>query len=176
MLIPRFDGYGCATLLKKAREMKRYTVLDTAWDSKGKWMDVLKPCMHFIDLFIPSYEEAVMLSGEKEPEKISDVFLSMGVKTSVIKLGKDGCFIKDQSGEKHSIPVYDNIKVIDTTGAGDSFAAGFITGKIKGWDLLFCGKFANAVGAQCVMDTGASTGIKSFNETLDFMKKYDLIV
>lgn len=173
MLMSSFDGEPCARVLKKAKSMGKYTVLDTAWDSKGRWMQVLKPCMEHIDLFIPSYEEAVNLSGKKDPEEISDVFLSMGVKVSVIKLGKDGCFIKSAGGEKYSIPTYTDIKPVDTNGAGDSFVAGFLTGLTKGWSLLECGRFANAVGTHCIMAVGASTGIKTLGEILDFMKKYE---
>lgn len=173
MLMPCFDGEPCARVLKKAKEMGKYTVLDTAWDSKGRWMQVLEPCMKYIDLFIPSYEEAVELSGKKDPEEIADVFLAMGVTTAVIKLGKDGCFMKDSGGEKHAIPTYANVQVMDTTGAGDSFCAGFLTGLARGWDLRECGKFANAVGTHCVMAVGASTGIKSLEEIQAFMKEYE---
>lgn len=173
MLMPNFDGTPCAKVLQKAKEMGKYTVLDTAWDSKGRWMSVLRPCMKYIDLFIPSIEEAVKLSGKEDPEAIADEFIAMGVKTSVIKLGKNGCFIKDHSGEKYSIPTYNDIIPVDTTGAGDSFVAGFITGLSRGWDLYRCGKFANAVGTHCVMAVGASTGIKKMDDIISFMKKYE---
>lgn len=172
MLMPAFDGVPCAGVLRRAKEMGKLTVLDTAWDSKGRWMEVLEPCMPYIDLFIPSYEEAVQLSGKEKPEEIADSFLSMGVKIAVIKLGKDGCFIKVQSGETYTIPTYTDIKPVDTTGAGDSFVAGFLTGMRKGWSLYDCGKFANAVGTHCVMAIGASTGIKSLDEIQSFMSRY----
>jgi sugar/nucleoside kinase (ribokinase family) len=172
MLMPSFDGEPCARVLKKAKEMGKYTALDTAWDSKGRWMKVLEPCMKYIDLFMPSYEEAVQLSSKEDAEDIADVFLSMGVKTAVIKLGKDGCYIKDSGGEKYKIPTYTDIKPVDTTGAGDSFAAGFLTGITEGWSLYECGKFANAVGTHCIMSVGASTGIKSMEEIKAFMAKY----
>lgn len=173
MLMPSCDGEPCARVLKKAKEMGKYTALDTAWDSKGRWMKVLEPCMKYIDLFMPSYEEAVQLSSKEDAEDIADVFLSMGVKTAVIKLGKDGCFIKDSGGEKYKIPTYTDIKPVDTTGAGDSFAAGFLTGITEGWSLYECGKFANAVGTHCIMAVGASTGIKSMEEIKAFMAKYE---
>jgi len=139
MLMPAFDGEACARVLSQAKEMGKYTVLDTAWDSRGRWMEVLKPCMPYIDLFIPSFEEAAKLSGKEDTEEIADVFLSMGVKVAVIKLGKDGCFIKALNGEKHTIPTYSDIKPLDTTGAGDSFVAGFLTGLTKEWSLYECG-------------------------------------
>lgn len=173
MLMPGFDGDPCARVLKRAKEMGKTTALDTAWDSTGRWMEVLDPCIPYIDIFMPSYEEAVQLSNKKEPEDISDVFLKRGIETVIIKLGKDGCFIKDNTGRKYLIPTYEDIKPVDTTGAGDSFAAGFLTGIIKGLDLYECGKLANAVGTHCVMEVGASTGIKSYDEIRQFMASYE---
>lgn len=172
-LMPNFDGEPCSRVLKKAREMGVYTALDTAWDTTGRWMEIVKPCLPYLDLFIPSYDEARLIAGKDDVEDIADVFLAQGVKLAVIKTGKDGCFIKNSDGEKYSIPTYTDIKAVDTTGAGDSFAAGFIAGLVEGWDLLKCGKFANAVGTHCVMQVGATTGIKSKEEILEFMKKYE---
>ncbi len=174
MLMPKFDGKDCAVFLKKCKNMDKITVLDTAWDSKGRWMKVLAPCMPYIDYFLPSYEEAVELSGKTQPEEIADTFLTMGPHTVVIKLGKQGCFIKTKSGEKHIIPTYNRIKAVDTTGAGDAFCSGFIAALVKGSSLIECGKFANAVGTHCVMEKGASSGIKSEEEILFFMKNYEL--
>jgi sugar/nucleoside kinase (ribokinase family) len=173
MLMARFDGDECAKLLKKCKEKGKITALDTAWDSTGRWMKVMTSSMPYLDYFLPSYEEAVELSGKTEPEDIADVFLSMGPKTVVIKLGKDGCFIKTINGDKYSIPTYDKIKPVDTTGAGDSFCAGFLTGIVKGKSLVESGKFANAVGTHCIMAKGASTGIKSEQEIIKFMQEYE---
>lgn len=174
MLMPAFDGEECAKFLKKCKEMGKTTALDTAWDSKERWMSVLAPSMHYIDYFLPSYEEAVELSGGKtDPEEIADTFLKMGPLTVVIKLGKDGCLIKTKQGEKYIVPTYNRIKPVDTTGAGDSFCAGFLSALVKGKSLLECGKFANAVGTHCVMEKGASTGIKSEAEIIKFMDDYE---
>lgn len=175
LLMPKFDGEPTARVLKRAKELGVYTALDTAWDSTGRWMNALAPCLPYLDLFIPSIEEAEMISGKKDVEEISDLFLDMGVKLAVIKLGKKGCFIKSSTGEKYTIPTYTDINPVDTNGAGDSFVAGFLTGVVQGWDLYKCGKFANAVGTHCVMQVGASSGIRSMNEILEFMKKYEQI-
>ena len=172
LLMPGFDGEDSAELLARAQTDKVYTALDTAWDASGRWMIVLKPCLKHLDLFIPSQEEAEMLSGEKEPEKIADVFIREGVKLAVIKLGAKGCFIKSRTGEKLFVGAYERVKAVDTTGAGDSFVSGFLTGIVKGWDLRKCGEFANAVGAHCVMQTGATAGIKSMAEIQKFIEDY----
>ncbi len=171
-LMPKFDGGECAKFLKKCKEMGKITALDTAWDSTGRWMQAMRPCLPFVDYFLPSYEEAVELSGKTDPADIADVFLAMGPKTVVIKLGKDGCFIKTKEGEQYSIPTFEKIKPVDTTGAGDAFCAGFLSALLKGKNLYECGVFANAVGTHCVMAKGASTGIKTEKEIMDFIKNY----
>ena len=171
MLMEKFDGAQCAKFLKKCKELKKPTALDVAWDSTGRWMNVLEQSMSYIDYFLPSIEEAVELSGKKEPEEIADYFLSMGPSVVVIKMGQDGCYIKSKNGESRTVPIY-KVSPIDTTGAGDSFCAGFLSALCRGKSLYECGKFANAVGAHCVMAQGASTGIKSEAEILQFMEEY----
>lgn len=171
LLMGKLDGEPTASLLKKAQEKGIYTVLDTAWDEKGRWMDVIKPCLPYIDLFIPSIEEAEMLSGKKDIREMAEVFLSNGVSLCVIKNGKSGCYIKNAQGEEYAIPAY-IVKAKDTNGAGDSFVAGFLTGISKGWDLKTCGRFANAVGAHCVSQVGTTAGVRSLEEIMHFMQDY----
>jgi len=173
MLMAKFDGDECAKFLRKCKEKGKITALDTAWDSTGRWMKVMTSSLPYLDYFLPSFEEAAELSGKTDPEEMADVFLAYGPKIVVIKLGKEGCFIKTQDGEKYNIPTYDRIKAVDTTGAGDSFCAGFLTATVRGKSLFDCGKFGNAVGTHCVMAKGASTGIKSEAEILKFMDDYE---
>jgi len=170
MLMPAFDGRPCATFLQKARAMGKITTLDTAWDATGSWMKTLAPCMPHIDYFLPSYEEAVCFAGGKEdPEDIAKCFFDMGVKTVVIKLGAEGCFLKehkDAGGIR--IPAY-KVDAVDTTGAGDSFCSGFLTGLAMNLPLKDCCELGMATGALCVTATGATTGMKPYAEILSFM-------
>jgi len=96
LLMPKFDGNPSSEVLKKAQGAGITTVMDTAWDSKGKWMKLIEPCLPYLDYFIPSLEEAEMISGKNQPVEIADLFLHAGVKTVVIKLGSKGCFIKNK--------------------------------------------------------------------------------
>lgn len=169
LLMPNFDGEPTAKVLKKAKELGKYTVLDTAWDSTGRWMKAIGPCLPYIDLFIPSIEEAQMISGKEDEKDIAKEFIKRGTKNVVIKLGSKGCYINDGKEETY-IDSY-KVNVVDTNGAGDSFVSGFITGLVNGWDLKKCAIFANAVGANCVMSLGASSGIKSEEEILKFIKE-----
>ncbi len=169
LLMPKFDGMDTAEVLKTAQQWGVATVMDTAWDSTGQWLSKLEPCLQYLDVFMPSYDEAQMLSSCSEPLEMAAFFLAKGVKTAVIKLGEKGCLIMIRGGEVHEIPAYSNIPVIDTSGAGDAFCAGFLTGMINRWSAPECGRFANAVGAHCIMQIGASEGVKSLEEVLQFM-------
>ncbi|MEA4823927.1 MAG: carbohydrate kinase family protein [Clostridiaceae bacterium] len=174
LLMPKFDGTECAKFLKKCKEMGKTTAYDVCWDSTGRWMELVGPSMPYIDYFMPSIEEAIELSGGlTDPDEIADKFLSMGPHTIVLKVGKKGCFVKTKKGERLEVPTYSRIKAFDTTGAGDSFCSGFLTGLSQGWSLERCAKFANAVGTHCVMAAGASTGIKPMKDILQFMEDYD---
>lgn len=168
LLMPALDGEPTARVLKRAQELGKYTILDTAWDTTGRWMSAIGPCLPYLDLFIPSMEEAKMLSGKDNVEDMAKVFLNAGTKTVVIKCGDKGCYIKN-SKEEHYLQAF-LVDAIDTNGAGDSFVAGFITGLINKWDFKRCGQFANAVGAHCVTALGASSGIKSKEEIILFME------
>ena len=168
-LMPRFDGEGAAALLQKARDHGVLCCLDTAWDATGAWMDKLGVCMPLLDWFLPSYEEAVEMSGETDPVCIAEKFIGMGSKNVVVKLGEKGCYVRPEQGEPFFSPGF-KVDVLDTSGAGDSFCAGFIAGLVRGWPVETCACFANAVGAHCVGAMGTTDGVKSTEETLLFIQ------
>lgn len=173
MLMPDFDGEPCARVLKKCKEMGKITVLDSAWDDTGRWMEVLRPCMPYIDYFIPSIDEARMFAeGREDVKDIADYFFDLGVKHVAIKVGKDGCYVREtKESEGIMLPTYLGFKPVDTTGAGDSFCSGFLYGLTHDMTMAESAQFANAVATHCVMEVGASTGIKSYEEIKQFMKE-----
>lgn len=168
-LLPALDGEPMARMLEKIQGMGIYTILDTAWDPHGVWMKAIRPCLPHLDLFIPSIEEAEQIAGKTDPDEIADVFLAGGAKNVVIKMGKEGAFIKNAT-IREKAPAF-VVDAVDTTGAGDSFVAGFTTGLLQGWDLKTCAIFANGVGAHCVMAPGASAGIKPMAEIIRFIQE-----
>lgn len=166
-LMPAFDGQPTANVLKKAKDLGITTSLDTCWDSRGNWMKLLAPCLPYIDYFVPSIEEARMITGRHEPADIAGLLLDRGVGTVALKMGDQGCYIRSKDIEL-SIPIY-QVEAVDACGAGDAFAAGWLAGVVNGWDLERTGKFANAVGAFCVTALGATTGIKDQKTTEAFI-------
>ncbi len=171
MLLPSFDGEPCARVLARCREMGKVTVLDSAWDDKGRWMDVLAPCMPYIDYFIPSVDEARMFAGCEDVAEMADRFFDRGVSHVVIKLGSDGCYVREsREQEGVYLPAYSGVRAVDTTGAGDSFCAGFLYGLSHGMNMVESARLGNAVGAHCVMAVGATTGIRPYAEIKQFME------
>lgn len=172
MLLDSFDGGPAGEYLARAREKGAYTVMDTAWDSDGVWMPKIEAALPGLDLFMPSLEEAQKLSGKEDPKEIADVFFGMGVKSVIVKLGSQGAYLCPTPQERYILPTYEGVPVVDTTGAGDSFCAGFLCGLANGWDFRTCGQFANGVGSLCVTKMGASTGVPSMREVLEFMDSH----
>lgn len=72
---------------------------------------------------------------------------------AVVKVGKDGAWVA-RDGELHRIEPVPADRVIDTNGAGDNFAGGFLHGFLHGWSLPACGALAAAVGSECVRHSG----------------------
>ena len=137
--------------------------LDTV-NPPGEW-ELLEPILPLLDLFAPSRTEAAALTGENDPAKMVAVF-RRHMKTGVIgiKLDAEGCYL-DDGARGVLIPSY-KIDVIDTTGAGDTWFGGLLTGLCKGMPLEQCGKLANRAAADCCTALGASAGVQSFDQTL----------
>ena len=132
MLLTNFDGEPTRKLMKRAREMGKITVLDTAWDFDDVWLPKIEACLPELDYFIPSVEEAAKITGEEDPVKIAQKLHTMGPKNIVVKVGKDGALVSPEGEEMTLVPAFLIEKPVDTTGAGDSFCAGVAIGMTYG--------------------------------------------
>lgn len=168
LVLPGIDGEPTAELLRKARAAGVITFLDTVWDVTGRWMQVLGPCLPHIDYFVPNLPEAQALTGLQHAADVARSLLDQGVGAVGLKMGEDGCLVMTNTGVSIRLPAFE-VDVVDATGAGDAFAAGFIAGVWQDWPLEQTARFANAVGALCVMGVGAIGGVRSLSETLDFI-------
>ena len=127
----------------------------------------------FIDFLFPNDYEALSLTGASTVEEAADIFLTTGLGTVIIKTGKEGCYVKTKAGESFTVPTYTALKAIDTTGAGDNFAAGFISGLCEGKNLYDCCKFGHATASVSVTSYGTTSGVKSREQVEEVMRKYD---
>jgi sugar/nucleoside kinase (ribokinase family) len=168
LVLPGFDGEQAGVLLKEVQQRGCLTVVDTAWDNEGKWMQLIAPYLPYTDYFLPSFNEARELSQTEEPAGMAQYFLERGVRQVGIKLGSQGSYLAN-SEISFELPPY-RVTSLDSTGAGDAFVAGFIAALLRGWDLKRSGDFANAVGALATTGLGATAGVRDLATTLSFME------
>jgi len=161
------DGEGLTQILRKARAEGIATVLDVTGNPDADSMAMLRPALAYTDMFLPSYYEAKSMTGKDGAEEIARALMKAGVPLVVIKMGNRGCFICSNA-EQLFVPAFP-VDAVDTTGAGDSFVSGFLTGYLHGWPLHKCGRFANACGALCVLEAGATTGVKGFDQVMSLL-------
>lgn len=167
-LMHSFDCPSLTAFFENCKKLGKITVLDTAYDMRDKWFFSIAEALPYIDYFIPSYDEAVKMTNLENPDQIINFFRHHGANTTVLKLGAEGCLVDD--GESRIlIPSY-LVETKDTTGAGDSFCAGFCYGLANDWTIRKCVAFGNAVGAFCVSAIGANAGIPQASEVLRFME------
>ena len=111
-------------------------------------------------LFLNRNEMSILIGkGYKEGAKI---LLKKGASIVAVKLGKKGCYVTD-SKESHMVEPY-KVKVVDTTGAGDAFCAGFLYGLMKNKDLHECGRLGNLVASRCITKAGAREGLPKVSD------------
>jgi sugar/nucleoside kinase (ribokinase family) len=173
LVLPGMDGQPTADLLRLARLSGVTTFMDTVWDATGRWMELLRPCLPQLDYFIPSLPEAQAITGRQDPHAAARALLDEGVGVVGIKMDVQGCLVLNQQGDLIRMPAF-QVQAIDSTGAGDAFAAGFIAGIHFGWPLEQVARFANAVGALCVTGVGATGGVLPMDETLAFIQNTPL--
>jgi ribokinase len=118
-----------------------------------------------LDVFAPSRTEATALTGQSNPAGMVAIFRRHMKRGLIgIKLDAEGCYL-DNGDEAVMVPSY-SIKLIDTTGAGDTWFGGLLTSLTRKMPLRKAGQFANRAAADCCTALGASTGVRSFEETL----------
>lgn len=163
-----FDGAQTARVLKRAKELGVITCADTKTDRLGRGLKILEDVLPNLDYFLPSIAEVEGLTGLSDPDKIADILLSMGAKNVAIKLGKQGCFIKNHETSKYCNAY--KVKPIDTTGSGDNFVSGFLTGVLQGKSFEECAMLGNACGSINATKVGATGAVTSMEQVLEFMR------
>lgn len=147
------------------RETGCLTAMDAAAD--GGTMEPLAKILPHLDFYLPSESEAQHQTGLHEPRAIIAAYWEAGAKGWLgIKLGSKGALISPKPGEFIDVPaVKAPGPVIDTTGAGDCFLGGVLTGVLRGLSPAAAGRLGAATGACCVTGLGATTAIRNYDET-----------
>ncbi len=135
-------------------DMASYNVVEENMEFLNK---ILKD---YVDIVFANEEEARAFTG-KEPVKAVEDFARL-CDIAIVKIGKKGSIIKNKNNNHHVSP-YD-VKSIDTTGAGDLYAAGFIYGLIQGYSLNKCGSLGSLLAAKIIEVIGPKMDEKNWYE------------
>lgn len=170
-LLGQMDGEPTRALLAAAKAAGRITTFDLIFATEPL-MAKLRPAMQYVDYFVPSIEEATALCGREDPREAAQYFHDLGVRTCVLTMGGDGCYVS--TGEsRFFLPAHD-IRVVDTTGCGDAFTGGFIAALHRGWDIERAARFGGTCGALVAGGLGSDHGIKDFASTVVAMQALPL--
>lgn len=142
-----------ASALAEARTAGLEISLDVVQTPRMDDPSYLWTCLPNVDLFFCNFGEAVRLTGIDDPAKAGSFFRERGAGAVCLKLGNEGCLV-DSDGFRGIVPA-EVVDVVDTTGAGDAFAAGFIAARLKGMRVEDACKAGNAAGARVVSSFGA---------------------
>jgi ribokinase len=109
-----------------------------------------------------------MLTASAEPAEAARRLLDYGAGRVVVKLGEKGCAIFGPSAPVFA-PAFD-VPCVDTTGAGDCFAGGFLAALARGSGLEDAALLANAAGALSIARLGAVEGLLAYEDAQEWIR------
>lgn len=129
--------------------------------------------LRMVDLFFPNEGEAQLLTGCQDSEEVLRACAAMGLEHTVVKLGPRGAVTLRQNRFYKMTPP--DVQVIDTTGAGDAFDAGFIDAWLSGADIEDQLRRACICGSLSTRARGALTALPSRQEILDVVQENSIV-
>lgn len=141
-------------LLKKLRSVKISFSPGMLYAKKG--FEALEALIKRAEVIFLNRKEMLLMTG-LEFKKGSKKLLDAGAKVIAVTLGDRGCYVASLE-ESHALNAF-KTKVVDTTGAGDAFSAGFLYGVLLKKDLKTCGKIGSKLASLCVAKVGAREGL-----------------
>jgi len=158
---------GCPQLFRTAKEHGLSTSLDPDGDQTGRWDAAIYDVLDNVDVFLPNEREARCISGRVEIEEALET-LCRHSRTVVIKRGTEGAIARN-GDTLRSWPAFP-VDAVDTTGAGDSFNAGFVWQMLNGGGLDDCLRLGNACAALSTRALGGTTSFPTLEEAETFLR------
>jgi sugar/nucleoside kinase (ribokinase family) len=168
-LLKKLDGPRSVALLREAKARNRIVTFDLIAAS-AETAGLVLPLLPHIDYFMPSIEEARDMCGRASPNDCASFYLDAGAACCVFTLGAEGAFYAHKDGARLHVPAY-AIDVVDTTGCGDGFDAGFIAALHHKMNPEQAVRFAQAAAALVASGLGSDAGIRSFDHTMEWMAR-----
>ncbi|MCW2884268.1 MAG: carbohydrate kinase family protein [Streptosporangiaceae bacterium] len=117
-----------------------------------------------VDFFLPNEEQALAMTGAADPETAARHLLDRGPRGVLVTLGGEGSLIATPDGTTR-LPAL-KVDVVDTTGCGDAYCAGFITGLVHGRDVLESARWGTATAATVAQGLGSDACLTDLDSAL----------
>ena len=157
-------------LIREAKKHSLTVSLDPSYLFAKYAQDVLADLLPQLDFFFPNREESAILSGTDDPLRAARVLRDKGIKVVVVTLGREGCLISG-AGMEQGVRMVSPAPAIDTTGAGDAFCGGFLTGWLHDFSLVQSCKIGCAAAAHIVTKMGAHEQAPTMPDILSIMQQ-----
>jgi 2-dehydro-3-deoxygluconokinase len=123
----------------------------------------LRSLIPLCDIVLPGADEAELLTGESDPLAAAQAIRALGPALVIVKLGVEGSMAVGDDGVVLA-PALRLDRIVDPVGAGDGFAAGFLSGQLRGWGLAESLRLGNVVGASAMSVSGDVEGLPTWEE------------
>lgn len=154
-VFPRIGAKELRRIFACAKKQGKIVCADMTKCKNHETAKEMADAFSYIDYLLPNDEEAMLLTRKNTVGEAAQSLLLTGVKNVIIKCGAKGCLVANQDGS-YMLPAGTGVTCIDTTGAGDSFTAGFLFALSEGRPLRECAEYANECGAKAVGVIGAA--------------------
>ena len=123
----------------------------------------LRSLLPLCDIVLPGTDEAELLTGESDPLAAAEAIRKLGPRFVAVKLGAEGSMALTDDGVYRANALRLD-RIVDPVGAGDGFAAGFLSGQLRGWGIAESLRLGNVVGASAMSVSGDVEGLPTWEE------------
>jgi sugar/nucleoside kinase (ribokinase family) len=148
---------GAARVFQKAKRLGMTTSLDCNFDPAEKWDSNIRDVLKHIDVFLPNETEALRLTRARSVKAAAEELANVA-RIVVVKMGARGALVST-CGETFRVPAV-KARVVDATGAGDSFNAGFLACYLRAGLLPECARAGVIAGARSVGCVGGTAAFE----------------
>ena len=149
------------TSFQTQKHVAARTTADISLDPGTLYAELgMEALMEFISrarVVLPSDHELQLMTGCEDVHEGASMLIDAGAQWVAVTMGADGCYVTNGSIQKQ-IPAQ-KVVVVDTTGAGDAFNAGFIYGMLQGKTIVTCALMGNITASIKITKRGARSGL-----------------
>jgi sugar/nucleoside kinase (ribokinase family) len=167
LVMPKITQEELIPVFAAARQAGARTVLDVVTPGPADYLPCLDRLLPHVDVFMPNDHEAELITGERDPVSQAEHLRGLGAGTVIITQGGAGAVLIGPKARLRAgaFPM----PLVDGSGGGDAFAAGYICGMLRNEDEEGCLRIASALGASCVRAVGTTTSVFRRVECEEFL-------